>query len=151
MLSNGFAAPIRLEPKTSTRFLVFIVITHTLAVIALMHPSSLNYGVRLLFVLAVIASGIYHYRKQKFAKHGLWIWQTSGDWQSVQDNFTDTWQLQRIYSLTRYFVALRLVNNTGKRQDLLWVYDQFDAQTFRRLRVRLAYAQVEATRPGETS
>jgi len=150
MLSNGFATPIRLEPIPSKLYRHFILFTHALAVLALLHPSSMTLLLRIPLILGVFASTIFHIRKCTRADPGAWIWQQSGEWKSTRDNFESDWVVQRIFSLTRYFVALRLVNATGQREYILWFRDQFDAGSFRRLRVRLQFYQVEATRPGET-
>ena len=150
MLSNGFATPIQLKPVTSRLYYIFVLSTHALAVIALLHPSSLILSLRLLLIICVVASGIYHIRKHRSMKRGSWVWQKSGVWKREQDDFKSNWRLSRIFSLTRYFVALRLVNDAGQREDVLWFRDQFDAQCFRRLRARLRFFQVEATRPGDT-
>ena len=150
MLSNGFAKPIRLEPVASKAYRYFVLSTHALAVLALLHPSSLMLWIRLILVMGVIVCGVYHYRRYTDLHHSTWIWLQSGDWRSSQDHFQTSWRLSRVFSLTRYFVALRLINDVGRRQDVLWFCDQFEAACFRRLRVRLAFAQVEATRPGET-
>jgi hypothetical protein len=150
MLSNGFATPIRLEPIPSRLFRNFILIIHTLAVIALLHPSSIVLWLKISLIFGVFASGIFHFRKCTGTSRAVWVWQQSGQWKSAQDNFESNWTVQRIFSLTRYFVALRLINATGQREDVLWFRDQFNAGSFRRLCVRLKFYQVEATRPGET-
>jgi hypothetical protein len=150
MLSNGFATPIRLKPVPSRCLRNFMLFTHALAVIALLHPSSLELWLRIALILGVFVSGIFHFRKVMRAGCAEWVWLRSGEWQSARDNFKSNWRVQRIFSLTRYFVALRLITPTGQREDVLWFRDQFDAESFRRLRVRLQFYQVEATRPGET-
>lgn len=150
MLSNGFATPIRLEPGPSKLFRNFILFTHALAVVALLYPSSITLWLRAPLILGVLASGVFHFRKCTRTSRAVWVWQRSGEWQSTLDNFETHWTLQRVFSLTRYFVALRLINPTGQHEQVLWLRDQFDAASFRRLRVRLQFYQVEATRPGET-
>jgi hypothetical protein len=127
-----------------------IAASHALAVIALLHPSSIPIWLRLVIIIGVVMSGIYHLRRRAEFHRGIWIWQHTGEWKNERDKFESNWRLQRIFSLTRCFVALRLVNNEGLREDVLWFCDQFDAQSFRRLRVRLQFYQVEATSPGET-
>ena len=151
MLSNGFEIPIQLKPVSSKLYCYFVLSTHAMAIFALLHPSSLLLWFRLLLVVGVVASGIYHIRRHAGVSRATWIWQHSGVWKREQDKMESNWYLSRIFSLTRYFVALRLVNDAGQRADVLWFRDQFDAQNFRRLRVRLQFFQVEATRPGETS
>ena len=150
MLSNGFEIPIQLKPVSSKLYCYFVLSTHAMAIIALLHPSSLPPWLRLLLVVCVVASGIYHIRRRAGVNREAWVWQHSGVWKREQDNMESNWRLSRIFSLTRLFVVLRLVNDAGQREDVLWFRDQFDADCFRRLRVRLRFFQVDATRPGET-
>ena len=150
MLSNGFETHIRVDPVSSKLYLYFVFVTHALAIFALIYPSSLPVWLRSITGVCVIMSGIYHARSETHSKHWRWIWQRSGEWKTQQDNYQYPWRIQRIFSLTKWFVAIRLSDDLGRRENLLLFCDQLDAQSFRRLRVRLQYAQVDAANPGET-
>ena len=150
MLSNGFEIPIRLDAVPSRLYFYFILLVHALAMIAMLYPSSINSLLRGLMAIGVIISCIYHLTIQLRADRWVWIWQQSGLWLGEQDGFQVAWRLHHTFSETYWFIAIRLVNDLNQKQDLLLLRDQLDADSFRRLRVRLRFAQVDATRPGET-
>lgn len=150
MLSNGFETPIRLEAVPSRVYFYFTLIVHALAIMALLYPSSLSILLRAGLIMGVAVSCFYHLKISVRVDRGVWVWQQSGLWQGEQDGFQQPWRIQRIFALTNWFVAIRLMNGQQQRQDLLVFCDQLDEHSFRRLRVRLAFFQVEAARPGET-
>jgi len=141
MLSNGFARPLHLRRKASLVLAGFLIVLHVLALIALLQPLAITALVHDLLYPSVVCSVVYHavfYRHQIDKAH-YWIWHAGGSWQ-YSDN-------ERLFSLvlprsvqTPWFVALTLTD-TRQRQRLLIVRDQLDADTFRRLRVRVKLHQ----------
>ena len=150
MLSNGFVIPIRIEPTPSRYFIVLAIIVHGLAMLALLLPSSVPLWARVLIGLGVLVSCIWHLKKNTCNLNTSWVCQGTGKWQSSEDIDQHNWYLSGVSTLTNLFVSFSLADDAGKKANLLIFRDQLDEDTFRRLRVYLRYAQVEATMPGET-
>ncbi|MEJ2362746.1 MAG: hypothetical protein P8Z75_15275 [Gammaproteobacteria bacterium] len=149
MLFNGFARPLRLKRNRSRLLAAYLVIAHVLAFVALSQPLAIGAVWQVLLYLAWLCSAILNWRyyRHQHDDHGqYWIWQTSGDWLRTGE--------ARLYSLnlsrslqTPWFVTVTLSAAGIKNQRLLIFRDQLDADTFRRLRVRLKLAHdVTATR-----
>ncbi len=150
MLSNGFAIPIRIEPTPSRYFVVLALSVHGLAILALMLPSSMPIWLRVLIGLGVLVSCVYHLKNNTGNRNTSWVCQVTGQWYRSKDNGQYGWHLSGVSTLTNLFVSFSLCNDAGKKAKLLIFRDQLDENTFRRLRVYLRFAQVEATMPGET-
>ena len=149
MLSNGFARPLHLKRKTSRLLAAFLVNMHVLALLALLQPLALNSILQVLLFGVLLFSGIYHavlFRRQSDGQH-FWTWQAGGAWRYGE--------VDQAYALvssstvqTPWFVTLTLSNRQQQRR-LLVVRDQLDADTFRRLRVRVKLAHEDAAANSE--
>jgi len=138
MLSNGFARPLRLKRKPSRLLATFLVAIHTMALIALLQPLAVNAIVHTALFASLLLSAIYHvmhFRRQCVGQDD-WVWQASGIWQRGDADQPYTLVLAKSLQ-TPWFVTLTLADLEQRQQRLLVMRDQLDADSFRRLRVRV--------------
>lgn len=148
MLFNGFAEPLRLKRKSSRLLGVYLLGLHGLALLVLCLPLAISYGLHLVLYFLLLMSAIYYvfyYSQQHDNDITTWVWQKGGGW--IRNQSTSV-----VYSLrlrrslqTPWFVMISLSAQGYKPEHLLILYDQVDADSFRRLRVRLKFYQDEAT------
>ena len=150
MLSNGFAIPIKIELTPSVYYRNLILGIHGIACIALFIPTSLSVWVSLIIGLGVIASGMWHVKRNTGHLYTGWICHDVQHWQTATDHYQHRWRLVQFMTVTQWFIGVRLQNDKDEKTSLLIFCDQLDADAFRRLRVRLLFAQVDATSPGDT-
>jgi hypothetical protein len=153
MLSNGFARPLHLKRKPSRLLAGYLVILHVLAAVALLQPLALSVYTHAVLWLVLLSSAGYHVRyywRQRDGDDVYWIWQAGGAWLHGDDE-----QLLALVSsksvATPWFVRVTLAGLDRKQQHLLIVRDQLDADSFRRLRVRLKLDHDEAAASSEES
>lgn len=147
MLSNGFAGPLALKRKRSNILLAYLVCLHGLAGWALLQPLDLISGVRLLLWFMLITSAMYHRRHARHQRDNVqyWIWRDNGNWQYGDE--LQIWTLHANRSISTPWFAMVTLTCCGRRpQRLLFVRDQLDPDTFRRLcvRMKLSYDVTEA-------
>jgi hypothetical protein len=151
MLSSGFSRPLPLKRKPSRLFAVFLLVMHGLALAALLLPLALTDVVHTALFVGLMASAFFHlaYYQRQQDNEAYWVWDANGSWrygdnhQAFQVVLTKTVQ-------TPWFVTIALRNAERQQQLLLILGDQLDADSFRRLRVRLKLHQEEAaTSSGE--
>jgi hypothetical protein len=139
MLSNGFDKPLLLKRKTSHLLIFYLVGIHVLALLALLQPIALPPAAMLVLWFILLTSvGVHarYIRRQRDNTDNYWVWQTNGMWQRV--NADQTYLLVPSKSVsTPWFVAATLTTPAREKQRLLLVCDQLDADSFRRLRVRM--------------
>ena len=150
MLSNGFAIPIKIELTPSVYYRNTLLGMHGLACIALFIPSSLPVWIRLTIGLVVLVSGVLHLKRNTGHLNACWMLHDVQHWRTAKDQFQHRWRLTQIITVTQWFVGVRLQNEQDEKINLMIFCDQLDPETFRRLRVRLRFAQVDATSPGDT-
>ena len=148
MLSNGFDVPLRLTLKASKILIRFQLSVHLLAIVALGLPSNIPLVVRIFFFIFVIASAAIMQRKYRHRKScdELFVWQKKALWVEYLAGKEICWLCQPGNLVTPWFVVVRLCNKEQKCP-LLIFWDQCDAQSFRRLRVKLKYFQGEVAMP----
>lgn len=139
MLSNGFARPLHLRRKASRLLVSYLVGLHVLALLALLQALNISTGTHMLLYGVVLGSAVLqaaYLRRQLDQESAYWVWQVGGAWLR-----TDSDRLFHLVSgrsvQTPWFVTLTLAAQGQPRQRLLIVRDQVDADTYRRLRVRL--------------
>ncbi len=141
MLSNGFARPLRLKRKPSLILAGFLITVHVMGLIALLQPLAVNTLALYLLYASLMFSAVYHvaFFRRQIDDQECWIWSADGTW-----HFGNT---ERRFSLvlsksvqTPWFVTLTLADS-DKQLRVLIVRDQLDADTFRRLRVRVKLYQ----------
>jgi thiamine transporter ThiT len=139
MLSNGFDKPLLLTRKPSRLLAAYLALLHTLGVLALLQALAIpTFGQVGLWILLTLSAGFharYHRRQCDHSNTG-WVWQASGAFVRGNDD--------AIYSLitnksvcTPWFVILTVTGVEQRPRRLLFIRDQLDVDTFRRLRVRL--------------
>lgn len=147
MLFNGFARPLRLKRKPSPLLGLYLVCLHGLALFALCQPLAIPLVAHVVLLIVWLASVVYHafyYRRQHDDEPSAWVWQSGGSW--LRGRAAQAYSLIIRRSLqTPWFVMLCLAAPGRKPVYLLILYDQIDADSFRRLRVRLKCYQDEAT------
>ena len=151
MLSNGFDAPLRLELKASGILIRFQLLVHFLAIVALSFPSDTPLVIKLILYLFVVVSAIMSQRKyrENVGDPELFIWQKKSNWIEIKKGRENVWHCQQGNLVTPWFVVVGLQNE--KKRRLLILKDQCDAQSFRRLRVKLKYFQGVAVMPTDAS
>ncbi len=149
MSSNGFEIPIRLDRKPSYYQLGFSVITHCLALVASIYSSGLPLIVKLVLIILIGISFVYQARAI-ITNLPVWVCYKNGEWLLQSESGSEVWQLVAVQSVTPWFATFQLRNSANRKIDVLVVRDQVDDQTYRRLRVYLKLAQVEAAIPGDT-
>jgi len=148
MLSNGFARPLCLQRKRSLLLASYLIVIHLLGLIALFQPMQISSFVLGLVLVLLAISAAYHFRYYRLQCDDAlyWIWHANASWQYGEP--TQTWQLALSKSVqTPWFVTLTLVSPQQQRRVLI-VRDQVDADTFRRLRVRLKLHHEDAAAAG---
>jgi hypothetical protein len=145
MLSNGFDKSLHLKRKTSRVLAVYLVLIHGLVLIALVQPLAIALLIQAMLYAGLFASIAYHvvyFRRQSDGQY-YWVWHSGGVWQHGLEG-----QVFRLLSArciqTPWFVLVTLINIENQRRQILIVRDQVDADTFRRLRVRLKLHHDEA-------
>ena len=150
MLSNGFDKPLHLKRKPSRLLAAYLVCLHALALLALLQPLALSILVTAALWGSLLASAGYHvryFRRQCDDETTYWVWQASGTW--LRGGKEQVYTLVSAKSVnTPWFVIVTLSNLT-QQQRLLVLCDQLDADTFRRLRVRLRLHYDEAVASSE--
>lgn len=152
MLSNGFDKPLHLRRKPSKLLAVYLIVLHGLALIVLLQSLAITLLIHTILSACLLASVAYHvfYFRRQSDDRDYWIWQAGGVWRHGADE-----QSYRLFSAdtvqTAWFVLLTVINLENRKRTLLFVRDQVDADTFRRLRVRLKLHHDEATASREES
>lgn len=139
MLSNGFARPLHLRRKPSRLLAGYLLSLHVLAVLALLQPLNIATATHLLLYGVLLGSAGFHvayFRRQRDQASAYWVWQAGGAWLRTDKEQPFSLVRGRVVQ-TPWFVTLTLVAPAQPRQRLLIVRDQVDADTYRRLRVRL--------------
>lgn len=150
MLSSGFSKPLLLKRKPSRLLAVFLLVMHGLALVALLLPLALTAVVYAALYLGWVASAFFHliYYQRQQDNEAYWVWESSGTWR-----YGDSQQAFQVVQAktvqTPWFVTITLRNAEGQQQLLLILHDQLDADSFRRLRVRLKLHQEEAAASSE--
>ena len=152
MLSNGFDTPLRLELKTSKILISFQLLVHLLAIVAISFPSSVPIFIKFVLFVFVAVSAVMLQRKYRYRLHHveLFVWQKNSLWIESGGDKQQVWECQPGNLVTPWFVVVRLCSE-NKKLSLLIVKDQCDAQSFRRLRVKLKYFQRVAVMPTDAS
>lgn len=153
MLFNGFAGPLRLKRKASRLLGLYLVSLHGLALSVLLVPLAIPTGVRILLIISWLFSVFYHlsyYRRQRDDDVTTWVWQSGGDWVHGLDSQVYSLVVRRSLQ-TPWFVMLTLNAPGQKNEHLLILRDQIDPDSFRRLRVRIKFAQDETAARREES
>jgi len=152
MLSNGFDAPLRLELNASKILIRFQFLVHLLAIIAISFPSDVPLVIKFVLYVFVAISAVMLQRKyrESISRTALFIWQKNSLWIESNNDKQQVWQCQPGNLVTAWFVVVRLYSEKKKRS-LLIFKDQCDAQSFRRLKVKLKYFQGEAVIPTDAS
>ena len=150
MLSNGFDAPLRLKLDPSRLLIQFQLLVHVLAIIAISLPSSVPLAIKLILYVYVVYSAVRIQYEYKSAGCELFVWQKSTQWLEVVDGKETFWSCQTGNLVLSWFVIVTLTSENRRRR-LLIIKDQCDAQSFRRLRVKLKYFQGEAAMPTDAS
>ena len=150
MLSNGFDAPLRLKLEPSRRLIQFQLLVHVLAIIAISFPSSVPLAVKLILYVYVVFSAVRIQYDYKSAHSELFVWQKTTQWVEIVEGKETFWSCQSGNLVSPWFVVVNLASENRRRR-LLIVKDQCDAQSFRRLRVKLKYFQGEAAMPTDAS
>ncbi|HKJ10057.1 MAG TPA: protein YgfX [Gammaproteobacteria bacterium] len=139
MSSTPFAGPLRLEPQVSrslTRFLFFL---HALALVAAW-TAPLAWPVKLVLTAAVLIGGWRELRRQRGVRDATLlriVWGADGTW-SVRVN--GRWQSARLEPDVHehpLLVVLPLRTEDGRVRRIVIAPDAIDADSYRRLRVRI--------------
>ena len=141
-----YDAPLVLEPGRSRQLILFLLVTHGLAVLALLLPLRLPLVVQASLLVLVIASLLVSlYRYGSPARVRL-VQDVEGEWRLEEpDGSTVPVELEDGY-VTAFLCILRLRTAAGEARRLLILPDMLDATTRRRLRVRLRQRRAEETR-----
>jgi len=145
MLSNGFDKPLHLRRKSSRLLAAYLVVVHGLALIALLQSlavTQLTHAMLYTCLLASLACHAVYFRRRADGKN-YWVWHPGGVWrQGLEERAFRLLAAESIQ--TPWFALVTLINVEQQRRRLLIVRDQLDADTFRRLRVRLRLHHDEA-------
>lgn len=146
MLSNGFDKPLYLRRKPSTQLAIFLFVVHILALLSLARALAIPLPVHVILWLLWGASVFYYtcrYWPRSYDKGQYWIWQANGDW-VINTEPVHTVMSLRNTVITAWFILVKLYDKHGTRH-CIYFADQLDADTWRRLRVRLGCSQAKET------
>jgi len=147
MLSNGFATPLHLKRKPSRLLASYLLLVHLLALLALIQALAVPPLLRLTAFGLVLLSVVYQsrrYRRQQDVASGYWICYADGSWRYSGEEANYVLRAAGCVN-TPWFVVLTFSGAGGEQRRLLLLCDQIDADSFRRLRVRLKFYQEEAS------
>jgi len=150
MLSNGFAIPININTIPSKHFRHFLLVVHAFAGFVLFMSFGLPLWLRICTTVGVLGGCVYQLRRHVARSKLEWTCNIEDDWRCSEDGFQQKWRLFAVRTIGNWFVTFCLCNEHGQKHDMLLFCDQIDEQNFRRLRVYLRFAQVDATSPGDT-
>lgn len=144
MLFNGFETPLHLKRKPSRMLAGYLLGGHMLALLALSHalavPFVLHLGLWLLWGASLVYHG-YRYWPRSYDSQAWWVWQARSDWVYNSAPAPALMQLHNAV-VTAWFILVTLRNAQTTRR-CLYFADQLEADTWRRLRVRLGDVQAK--------
>jgi len=114
--------------------------------VALARPLAIPFAVHILCWLLWGLSIVYHvyrYWPHSYDTQQYWVWQVNGDWVNNTEPAHTVMQLKHAI-VTAWFILVRLRSEHATRHCIFFA-DQLDADTWRRLRVRLGGCQANVT------
>lgn len=138
MSLHGFNKPLLLQRSDSHYALVYLLIAHACALLAIIVLQIAWYWqiCALLAWCAHLGYALHHYQHQAHLASGhTWIWFKHDIWHE-QAHQRRSWEMVKIEYLCAWLVIVRLQRKGRQCRWVCWC-DQLDATTFRRLRVRL--------------
>jgi toxin CptA len=145
MSSTKYVQPLRLQPKASRLFIVFLTVSH-LTAIAVLFPLELTLWVKISITITLVVSLLVSLKKQpgRVGERGVQTltWEADGDWLlETTEGESLTTTLHESTYVHPWFIVLNF-REAHKRGLLSFVLapDALDAETFRALRVRLKVA-----------
>ena len=149
MSSTSYAAPLRLERRSSRYLLSALLAVHGMALLVLM-PLPVVWWIKAPLVLAVIAQGIVSWRRQLvFASATAvqhLVWTGGSRWELFNRDGTE--RQARLLPGTYihpWLVILRFLTEDRQKCAVILPRDSLDPDSHRRLRVQLAMLQDKAT------
>lgn len=139
--SKRYAAPLTIELRPSSRFLLFLSLTHVLALLALL-LCRFDTTVTIVIAALVIAGFVYSLRRHVLLKAPMAItklrWDEHDQW-FVENRRQETTAVRLDVQSFRYawLLVLNFVSEENKKYTVVLFRDSTDAVSFRRLKVRL--------------
>ncbi len=143
MWQNRFERRLELEPRPSRYLLIYLVVLHILAAMALLQPLTLPLWARFALSLAVMVSLLWwlwrYYRDSR--RTTRLIWRTDGAWDYLVDeqHWPDLSLLPSTY-ITRGLIILHLQPVNGRRLYIVLLPDSLPKEQWHLLWLRLQYA-----------
>jgi len=138
----AYASPLVLEPGRSRYLIGYLVVTHALALSVLAGPLNLPLALRLILAGVVVYSFVRQLSRRR--PYRL-IWEADGEWQLLFENGNEyTGQLRPDSYVSTLLVILRFQRERGGQCSVVILPDMLDAESFRRLRVRLYQTRLAA-------
>ena len=136
----AYASPLVLEPGRSRYLMVYLVVSHALALVALAVPLNLPLLPRLVLASVVIVSYVWQITRVRPRRL---VWQSDGDWSLFDEEENERLAyLSPDSYVSTLLVILRLQLEQGGRCSVVILPDMLDRHSFRRLRVRLHQARL---------
>ncbi|TDY02994.1 protein YgfX [Thiohalophilus thiocyanatoxydans] len=143
MWQNKFETRLELEPTPSRYLLIYLIVLHALAGVALLQPLILPASVRFALFAALVTSLLWqiwrHYRDSR--RSTRLIWRTDGAWDCQMDeqHWPDLSMLPSSY-ITRGLIILHLQPVNGRRLYKVLLPDSLAKEQWHLLWLRLRYA-----------
>ncbi|MDZ7805085.1 protein YgfX [Thiohalophilus sp.] len=144
MWQNRFERRLELEPRPSRYLLIYLVVLHILAAMALLQPLTLSAGLRFVLLAAVVASLLWqvwrHYRDSRRTTRLIWRTDGAWDYQVDEQHWPDLSLLPSTY-ITRGLIILHLQPVNGRRLYIVLLPDSLTEEQWHLLWLRLRYAR----------
>jgi hypothetical protein len=143
MWQNRFDSRLELEPRASRYLLIYLVLVHGLALLALVPPLHLPGWGLLLLAVMVLASLLYWLGRLYRARHTITklIWRRDGMWdyRAARHQFDYARLLPGSY-ITRFLIVLQLQPLRGRAVRIVLLPDMLPGTQWHQLWLRLKYA-----------
>ncbi len=138
MSSIIYGAPLLIELLPSRLFRYYLIILHSIVLLAMLLPNRLPVWLNGLLLIGIILHAVRIYFVQKNVPHtAAWVWQDMDCW---HERATDrTWQMEPDYFLTTWLIIIPLRDSMHRRYRLLIWKDQLGDDYYKALYRRLKF------------
>lgn len=142
MSSIIYDAPLPIELQTSRMALCYLIILHSIILLALLIPSRLPAWMNGLLLLGVILHAVWMVFSRKYVPQSTgWVWLDTDRW---YERATDqSWQMEPDYFLTTWLIIIPLRDSLRRRYRLPVWKDQLGDDCYKALYRRLKFYRVQ--------
>ena len=142
MSSHAYATPLTLYPEPSRRLRAMLLLVHAGAAL---WPFLVLPPLTAVALLCMVFASLHHAWSRHLGSHRITqaVWGADGEWAlETADGANRSMRLAPLGYVSAYAVVLRL-HNDRSTHTLVLLADSLDAESFRRLRVRLRLGSTE--------